>query len=386
MNQLFRSLVVASIALSTFQRSAHTQSDGETISLGVYRKVNSQILDEDRILQVHVPTGYESTEATYPVIYLFYSDWVEGYYSQLVNDLYHLSIDRIPPFILVGVENTYRYRDLLPWPRSADRANEEGHADRFLSALLEEIIPFVDAEYRTKPYRVMVGPQAAAVFGAYTLLESPEIFQAFILNDPCRFDFPLRSLCHDLAAHASTSAAAGTYFAVSHDASDDRWDMAMLEELRTNLEQNAVEGFRWRIEIDADWPFFLAPVNARSALMDLFKDYPFPSVEAVEGWEVIRAHYRRLSQDIGFTVDPPNLVLTQAGHQLTESGEHEAALEVLHNLVDLHPHSLDGPWQLANLHRIMGDTATAIRYYEECLRREPNMVPARSWLSRLRGR
>jgi enterochelin esterase-like enzyme len=386
MNQLFRSLVVASIALSVFQRSAHTQSDGETISLGVYRKVNSQILDEDRILQVHVPTGYESTEANYPVIYLFYSDWVEGYYSQLVNDLYHLSIDRIPPFILVGVENTYRYRDLLPWPRSADRADEEGFADRFLRALREEIIPFVDAEYRTKPFRVMVGPQAAAVFGVYTLLESPETFQAFILNDPCRFDFPQGSLCADLAAHASTSASAGTYFAVSHAASDDRWDMAMLEELRTNLDRNAVEGFRWRIDFEADWPFFLAPVNARSALMDLFKDYPFPSVDAVEGWEEIRAHYHRLSQDIGFTVDPPNLVLTQAGHQLAESGEHEAALEVLHHLVELHPHSLDGPWQLANLHRVMGDTAVAIRYYEECLRREPNMVPARSWLERLRGR
>ena len=62
-----------------------------------------------------------------------------------------------------------------------------------------------------------------------------------------------------------------------------------------------------------------------------------------------------------------------------------AALEVLHHLVTLYPSSLDGPWNLANLHRLMGDTATAIRYYEECLRREPNMVPAGEWLRRLRG-
>ena len=385
MKKSTRSLIPALIALSCLVPAAYPQTDGQSISLGVYRVVSSEILGEDRILQIHLPTGYESTEATYPVVYLFYSDWVEGYFAQLVNDLYHLSIDMIPPVILVGIQNTYRYRDLLPWPRSPDRAEEEGQANRFLSALKNEIIPFVDAEYRTKQYRIMVGPQAAAVFGAYTLLESPETFQAFILNDPCRFDSPERSLCRELAAYAATSEASGKYVAVTHDASDDRWGMDMLAALGTSLEQNAVDGFRWLIDIDREWPFFLAPVDARAAFMDLFSDYPFPSSHDVASWEDIRSHYDRLSQNIGFGIEPPNLVLTQVGHQLAESGDHDAALEVLHHLVEIYPHSLDGPWQLANLHRMMGDTATAISYYEECLRREPNMVPARTSLERLRA-
>jgi hypothetical protein len=229
----------------------------------------------------------------------------------------------------------------------------------------------------------MVGPQAAAVFGVYALLESPETFQAFILNDPCRFHFPQQALCDDLAAFASTSASAGKYLAVSHGASDDRWDMDMLEELRTNLDQNAVDGFRWRIDIEPDWPFFLAPVNARNALMDLYREYPFPGVAEVAGWDDIKSHYDRVSQIVGFEIDPPSLVLTQAGSALTDRGEYEASLEVLRHLVDIHPHSLDGPWQLANLHRVMGDTASAMKYYEECLTRDPDMVPARIWLERL---
>jgi hypothetical protein len=32
----------------------------------------------------------------------------------------------------------------------------------------------------------------------------------------------------------------------------------------------------------------------------------------------------------------------------------------------------------------MGETAAAIRYYEECLRRDPNMIVAREWLDRLK--
>ncbi len=385
MKQIIQGALIAVVSLTAISGKGSAQTDNDPITLGAYRVLYSQILGEDRVLQVHLPRGYESTEASYPVVYLFYSDWVEGYFSQLVNDLYHLSIDRIPPMILVGVQNTYRYRDLLPWPRSEDRAGEEGHADRFLQALRQEVFPFVEAEYRTKPYRVMVGPQAAAVFGVYTLLESAENFQAFILNDPCRFDFPQRSLCGDLGEYASNSDAGGKYFAVSHGASDDRWDMGMLEALRTNLEQNAVESFRWRIDIKTDWPFFLAPVEARSALLDLFRDYPFPDVENVSGWEEIRYHYDAVSQSLGFTIDPPSHILTQAGARLTDRGEYESALDVLHHLVEMHPYALDGPWQLANLHRVMGDTTTAIRYYEECLQREPNMVPAQTWLERLRG-
>ena len=358
------------------------QADGEPIALGHYRVLHSEVLGEDRILQLHLPRGYDTEGRSYPVLYLLYSDWVEGYFAQAVNDLYHLSIDRMPPLILVGVPNTQRYRDLFPWSTQDGRGGEAG---RFLTFLQEELFPFVEAQYRAKSYRILVGPQAAAVFGAYALLEAPEAFQAFVLNDPCRLDSLERALCPDLVAFAATPGAAGKYFAVSHDAKDDRWDMGRLEELRAGLREEAVEGFRWRISTDPAWPFFLAPVEMREALLDLFVDYPFKGLANGQGWPDIEAHYDGLSRKYGFEVDPPNLVLSQAADLLVERGDHGSALEVLNRLVEIHPSSLDGPWRMANLHRVMGDTATAIRYYEECLRRDPNITPAREWLERLRG-
>ena len=376
--------LLSTVLVFVLPTEARAQADGDPVSLGTHRVLHSSILGEDRVLQIHLPRGYESTEAEYPVIYLLHSNWLEGYFAQLVNDLYQLSSDRIPPMILVGIPSPLRYRDFLPWARSEGRS-AEGEAVRFLKALRDEIIPFVDAEYRTKPYRVMVGPQVAAVFGIYTLLESPETFQAFILNDPCRFESPEHPLCRDLASFASTSEARGKYFFVSHDTADTRWDMERLRSLNAALEENAVDGFRWRIQLETDWPFFLAPVSAQSALMDLFKGYPFPSVSDVTGLAEIRSHYEGLTRSLGFAVDPPSLVLSQASNYLTERGEHQAALEVLHHLVEVHPSALDGPWGLANLHRIMGDTATAIRYYEECLERDPSISMARDWLTRLRG-
>ncbi len=363
---------------------AHSQADGDPVTLGTYRVVHSEILDEDRVLQVHLPRGYESSESEYPVVYLFYSDFEQGYFAQTVNDLYHLSIDRMPQVMLVGIRNTQRYRDLYPWPMEG--RPDTGKAHDFLRALQEEIIPFVEGEYRTKPYRIMIGPQAAAVFGAYALLEAPGTFHAFILNDPCRLDSPERSLCEEVADLAAFQAGSNVFFAVGHDVGEGRWPSESLTELQGALEERASERFRWRIDLIEDWPFFLSPVTIRPALLDLFSAYPFPSPEDVSGWGQLEEHYGAVSASLGFPVEPPSLILTQAAVGLREREEYERSLEVLEHLVDLYPSALDGPWQLGHLYREMGDTASAIRYYEECLKRDPNMMPARQWLERLRGR
>ena len=376
--------IVTFSLLSVAPSHASPQADGDPVTLGTYRLIHSEILGEDRLLQVHLPRGYESSESEYPVVYLFYSDFEEGYFAQIVNDLYHLSTNRIPRVILVGVPNTQRYRDFYPWPMEG--RPDTGKARTFLRALREEIIPFVDQEYRTKPYRIMIGPQAAAVFGAYTLLEGPGTFQAFVLNDPCRLDSPERSLCREVADLAASESGRGVFFSVGHDVGEDRWPSESLANLSAALEEQASEGFRWRIDLVEDWPFFLSPVTVRPALLDLFSGYPFPSPEEASGWEQLDAHYGAVSASLGFTVEPPSLILTQAAVGLREREEYAKALEVLTHLVDLYPSALDGPWQLGHLYRERGDTVSAIRYYEECLRRDPNRMPARQWLERLRGR
>jgi hypothetical protein len=358
------------------------QADGDPVTLGSYRVLHSEILGEDRTLQVYLPRGYEESELGYPVVYLFYSDLVEVYYAEAVNVLSLLSADLIPQVVLVGVANTDRYRDLYPWPREDGWG---GEADRFLRFVREELLPFVDSEYRTKDYRIMVGPQAAAVFGAYTLLEAPDLFQAFLLNDPCRLDSEARSLCAELVQFSANPPVSGTFFAVSHDARDDRWNNARLEGLRTGFSQDAADGFRWRIETDPDWELFLAPLQLRETFLELFEGYPFPGYRDVTGLADVLSHYDGLSHRWGFTVDPPDQVLAMAADGLTEAGDHQAAFEVLNHLVAVQPSSLNGYWRLANLYRITADTANAIRYYKECLEREPNMPQARAWLERLGG-
>lgn len=370
------------LALALSPIHAWPQQDGDPVTLGSYRVLHSEILNEARTLQVFLPRGYEFSALDYPVVYLFHSDQVEEYFAEALSTLSMLSADLIPQVILVGIANVDRYRDFYPWPRGDGWGGEAGV---FLDFVRDELIPFVDREYRTKAYRILVGPQAAGVFGAFTLLEDPDLFQAFILNDPCRLDSDERFLCGELGSFAKSPRARGIFLAVSHRALEDRWEMGRLESLRGVFQEDGVEGFRWRITLDPSWELFLAPLHLRENLLAMFPGYRFPENRDVAELGDVLSHYSALSRRYGFLVDPPALVLAQASDRLTESGRYQPALQVLEHLVALYPESLDGYWRLANLHREAGDTVSAVWYYRECLTREPNMTPARVWLERLGG-
>ena len=120
------------------------QQEGEPVSIGTYRVIHSKILHEDRTLLVHLPRGYEQSRGAYPVIYMLYGDHVTTYFSQAVSVVDGLGpTGRTPNFILVGLMNTDRYRDLLP----EAGGNPTGIGD-FIRFLNDELFSFVEKNYR----------------------------------------------------------------------------------------------------------------------------------------------------------------------------------------------------------------------------------------------
>ena len=109
--------------------------------------------------------------------------------------------------------------------------------------------------------------------------------------------------------------------------------------------------------MNPDWPFFLAPVQAREGLLDLFADYPFPAPDRAGASPKCVPTTTPCRGSSASPSQAPDLILSQAADGMVERQEYPAALEVLNHLVDVHPSSLNGPWRLANLYRLTGDTA-----------------------------
>lgn len=167
------------------------------ISLGIQaqqvRKIDLEtgFMDQTREILVRVPDGYNTQpDKKYEVIYVFDAQGDE--YFELV----YSSLDFMRPagtdFIVVGIPSPYyskdynRFHDLLPpskFPETKIKYGE-GNAPAFLNFVDSTVVKHVEENYRTAPTRIAVGHSNGGAFLMYTLLERPELFDAFIALSP----------------------------------------------------------------------------------------------------------------------------------------------------------------------------------------------------------
>jgi predicted alpha/beta superfamily hydrolase len=97
------------------------------------------------------------------------------------------ALGRIRPVIVVGIPNTERRRDLTGPTRFATDsaiAKDVGGSAAFRRFLRDELIPVVNARYRTTSERTLVGESLAGLFVVETFLTEPSLFQHYIALDP----------------------------------------------------------------------------------------------------------------------------------------------------------------------------------------------------------
>ena len=152
-------------------------------------EIHSDHVGIDYQIYVALPPQYSEPDSTFPVIYNLDSDITFGMMTDISR---MLRLDsEIPATIMVGI--TYggdeekwrnnRSRDLTP---AATEGNKIGGGARaFLSFIKEELIPVIDARYRTNPDdRVLSGASYAGLFTLYALTQEPDLFQRYLAAVP----------------------------------------------------------------------------------------------------------------------------------------------------------------------------------------------------------
>ncbi|TDF41323.1 hypothetical protein EYS14_00215 [Alteromonadaceae bacterium M269] len=164
----------------TFVSNADDFREDKTITLAEQFTVQSTIMGDKRSISVSLPDGYDSGKHSYPVVYLLDGE----------QNLYHAAGTRnvltrsgdIPPVILVGLTSVNRSLDMTP-SKVAD--NElSGGANKLLSYIQKEVIPFVEKRYRTNNFRILSGHSLGGLFTTHALFEKPELFDAYIIVSP----------------------------------------------------------------------------------------------------------------------------------------------------------------------------------------------------------
>src|SRR5687768_1025300 len=121
--------------------------------------IPSKALGEERVVWVRTPPAYNVGNQRYPVLILTDGD------AQMLHTVASAAFleraGRIPPLVIVGIGNTDRTRDLTPTRANMTHPDgtelalpTSGGADRFLSFIETELIPWIDGKYRTVKLRL----------------------------------------------------------------------------------------------------------------------------------------------------------------------------------------------------------------------------------------
>jgi predicted alpha/beta superfamily hydrolase len=150
------------------------------------RTLFSTIRGRDYHLSVALPDSYQTSTQAYPVIYVLDGDFNFGVAAGLTR--FSQAFRNVPELIIVGIGYDMATTDEFAALRDLDfdipgvpGASPDSVSNLFLAALTQEIIPFIDANYRTIPAdRCLQGYSSGGFFVLYALFQQPDAFQRYI--------------------------------------------------------------------------------------------------------------------------------------------------------------------------------------------------------------
>jgi uncharacterized protein len=249
-----RLLLGAALLLSTAPAAgaqgtaAARASDAAPLSIGETFTIQSRILNETRRINVYAARGYAATpETPLPVLYMPDGGMAEDFLH--VAGLLQVSVGNgtMRPFLLVGIENTERRRDMTgPTIVEEDRkiAPRVGGSESFRKFIRDELMPQVKSRYRTTDETAIVGESLAGLFVVETFLLEPEMFDTYIAFDPSLW-WNAQALVNgaDERLRARPVSGKTLYLATSGDAGPEA-----AQRLAEVLSGNAPVGVRWHYE------------------------------------------------------------------------------------------------------------------------------------------
>lgn len=138
-------------------------------------------LQERRDVRYFIPEDYD-TEKKYPLVLVLDG---EHLFDQVVaNAKFYSKFHGMPQMIVAGVnqnENSIRLDDCA-WDEENGLPNEK--AKKFFEFLGMELIPYLDLNYSTAPFKMIVGYDITANFQNYWLFKENSLFNAYINISP----------------------------------------------------------------------------------------------------------------------------------------------------------------------------------------------------------
>jgi predicted alpha/beta superfamily hydrolase len=171
--------ILATFGLVQGQEPQPSRAHTLTGDIRYHKSFHSKILNNDRDVVVYLPPGYDKDQNKhYSVLYLHDGqNLFDGATSFIpgqewsVDETAEVLIDRgkIEPLIIVGINNAGKDRVNEYTPAEDAKYKAGGQADLYGRMLVEELKPFIDANYRTRKDAAHTGIGGSSLGGLVSI-------------------------------------------------------------------------------------------------------------------------------------------------------------------------------------------------------------------------
>ncbi|MGE0553712.1 MAG: alpha/beta hydrolase-fold protein [Gemmatimonadales bacterium] len=393
-SQLARVLLAVGL-LSPVAAIAQTIPRNQTV-IGQLDSLSSKVLGESRRLLIYTPPSYHDTvyaPQRYPVLYLLDGDAhfhsVTGLIQILGTGVNGTFV--VPEMIVVAIPNTDRTRDLTPSHRALDPEGKpapflktSGGMGKFFDFIETELIPKIESEFRTAPFRVFVGHSLGGITTINALYTRPQLFNAYLAIDPSLWwdDRLLLKQAKDIVSKPGLEGRA-LYVAQANtispsDTTTKNTHFSSIVQFNSILETYNRSGLRYAYKYYEQDDHGSVPLIAEyDALRFIFDGYKLELSRSLEEPDYVREHFQQVSKIMGYRVNPPEGMLTLLG-QVALMRDTTQAVRIFRMATELYPDRAGTHAALGEALLAKGEREAGIRALDRALALDPNNARAKA--------
>ncbi|MEM6347554.1 MAG: alpha/beta hydrolase-fold protein [Bacteroidota bacterium] len=318
------------------------QESGEYLIIGNKFKLQSEILQQERPYLIYLPDSYQESEKAYPVMYLL--DGLGNFQHTSASVAFLARSKRIPEMIIVGIPNTDdRTRDLTPEAESMKgQFPTSGGADNMIAFIEKELMPTVEAEYRTNDYKLLVGHSFGGLFAIHTLIHHPGIFDSYLAISPSLWwDGQELATSQSKSFFESQDELVGhLYMTMGNEGGDmlgGAWKLAAL------FEEANMRDFHWEFKLMPEETHGSVPfLSTYEGLQFIFKEWQTHEMSEkvlTQGVKALEEYESRIAKLYGMKANWLEPQLLGMGQQMIVEGQAQLALPIFEKATELFPES-----------------------------------------------
>ncbi len=356
--------IILVFLFSVFCTFTFAQVEETDIILGKTVKLSSTVLGRDLDIKIYLPEGYNNNSSAYPVLYDLNAFYCFTYDCGTIEVLARNS--EMPNMIVVGLpglQNGY-----VPKPYEERSENPET-ADLSLKFFKEELIPFVDNNYRTNKFRVLYGHSVGGLFTMYALFNYSELFTAYIASSPW-FQTMDQYWLKNIDKMAKHKDLAHKFLFMTVGKEESELTINTYKELEKWMNSQSFNGLAWKSSwVDGDHGSMIGR-SIYDGFIFFFDGWK-PSASLVRNAEIeqLKSFLKSSAEKWGYYGFEAHSILPEQrlnslGYGLLGRQQSEKAIKVFKFMVELYPKSFNAHDSLAEGYLVTGDKDNAIKYYK----------------------